>query len=169
VFHVWIWGGLKHCLRGLIPPKAPVATGLVWARSQTHGLSREHYMQGSISGKRTRGGPKTSWIDNIHSWTGLSHEHCLRNCWNRNNWQTIVHAAKAPQRPLAWNELNWTQHIAEKQWPSLQLKNELWWLRAFKRMCSSSYLHWQSTPRLKILWAPRRHYTCSFDWKREFA
>jgi len=58
-------------------------------------------MQGSLSSKRTRGRPKTSWIDNIHSWTGLSHEHCLRNCWNRNNWQTIVHAAKAPQRPLA--------------------------------------------------------------------
>jgi len=58
-------------------------------------------MQGSLSGKRTRGRPKTSSIDNIHSWTGLSHEHCLRNCWDRNNWQTIVHAANANQRPLA--------------------------------------------------------------------
>jgi len=57
-------------------------------------------MQGSLSGKRTRGRPNTSWIDKIHSWTGLSHEHCLRNCWDRNNWQTIEHAAKAPQRPL---------------------------------------------------------------------
>ena len=35
-------------------------------------------MQGSLSGKRTRGRPKTSWIDNIHSWTGLSHEHCFK-------------------------------------------------------------------------------------------
>ena len=59
-------------------------------------------IQASISGKRTRGRPKkTSWIDNLHSWTGLSHEHCSRNCWNRNNWQKIMHAAKAPQRPLA--------------------------------------------------------------------
>ena len=53
-------------------------------------------MQGSLSGKRTRGRPKTSWLYNVHWWTGLSHEHCLRNCCNRNNWQTIVHAAKAP-------------------------------------------------------------------------
>ena len=64
-------------------------------------------MQGSLSGKRTRGRPKTSWIDNIHSWTGLSHEHCFRNCWDWNIWQTIVHAAKAPQRPLAM-DMNWT-------------------------------------------------------------
>ena len=74
---------------------------VVWARIQTHGLSHEHYNAGSLTDKRTQDRPKTSWIDHIHSWTGLSHEHCLRNCWNRNNWQMIVHAAKAPQRPLA--------------------------------------------------------------------
>ena len=67
-------------------------------------------LQGSLSGKRTRGRPKTSWIDNIHSWAGLSHEHCLGNCWDQYNWQTIVPTAKAPQQPLAM-EMNWTEQI----------------------------------------------------------
>ena len=72
-------------------------------------------MQGSLWGKQTRGRPKTSWIDNIHSWTGLNHEHCLRNCWNRNNWQTILHAANTPLAMgmnghwlWEWTELNST-------------------------------------------------------------
>ena len=79
-------------------------------------------MQGSLSSKRTQGRPKTSWIDNIHSWPGLSHKHCLRNCWNRNDWQMIVHAVKAPQRPLAMG-MNWTEcclHSFTKKLPAVK-------------------------------------------------
>ena len=48
-------------------------------RKQGSCLEKE-IMQGTMSGARRRGRPRTAWMDNIKTWTGLSVEksECLR-------------------------------------------------------------------------------------------
>ena len=35
-------------------------------------------MQGTMPGARRRGGPRTAWVDNIKTWTGLPVEESIR-------------------------------------------------------------------------------------------
>ena len=46
-------------------------------RKQGNCLEKE-IMQGTIPGVRKRGRPRTAWIDNMQSWTGLSVEESIR-------------------------------------------------------------------------------------------
>ena len=48
-------------------------------------------MQGTMPGARRRGRPRTSWIDNIKSWTGLSVEESIRMTEDRDKWRKYVH------------------------------------------------------------------------------
>jgi len=47
-------------------------------------------MQGTMPGARRRGRPRTAWIDNIKSWTGLSVEESIRMTENRDKWRKYV-------------------------------------------------------------------------------
>ena len=54
-------------------------------RKQGNCLEKE-IMQGTVPGVRRRGRPRTAWIDNIKSWTGLSIEESIRMTEDRDKW-----------------------------------------------------------------------------------
>ena len=49
-------------------------------------------MQGTMPGARRRGRPRTAWMDNIKTWTGLSVEESVRMTEYRDKWRKYVHA-----------------------------------------------------------------------------
>jgi len=51
-------------------------------RKQGSCLEKE-IMQGTMAGARRRGRPRTAWMDNIKTWTGLSVEESIRTTENR--------------------------------------------------------------------------------------
>ena len=53
-------------------------------------------MQGSVPGKRSRGRPRKSWMDNITEWTGLSAERVERMAHDRVEWRKVVRNAAKP-------------------------------------------------------------------------
>ena len=49
-------------------------------------------MQGTMPGARRRGRPRTAWMDNIKTWTGLSVEESVRmTTEDRDKWRKYVH------------------------------------------------------------------------------
>ena len=46
-------------------------------------------MEAKVAGKRGRGRPKTSWTDNIKSWTGLSYGETIVMANDRERWRII--------------------------------------------------------------------------------
>ena len=47
-------------------------------------------MQGTMPGARRRGRPRTAWMDNIKTWTGLSVEESVRMTEDRDKWRKCV-------------------------------------------------------------------------------
>jgi len=58
-------------------------------RKQGSCLEKE-IMQGTMPGARRRGRPRTAWMDNIKSWTGLSLEESIRMTEDRDKWRKYV-------------------------------------------------------------------------------
>ena len=54
-------------------------------------------MEGTLPGNRKRGRPKTAWIDNVTSWTGLKLEDTIRKVDNRSGSRTTIHSADYPR------------------------------------------------------------------------
>jgi len=50
-----------------------------------------------MPGNRKRGRPKTVWIDNVTSWTGLKLEDTIQKVDNRSAWRTTIHSAAYPR------------------------------------------------------------------------
>ena len=48
-------------------------------------------MQGTMPGARRRERPRTAWMDNIKTWTGLSVEESARMTEGRDKWRKYVH------------------------------------------------------------------------------
>ena len=46
--------------------------------------------QGKIEGKRGRGRPKISYMDNMKQWIGMSMSDAIRACYDREGWRNIV-------------------------------------------------------------------------------
>jgi len=44
-------------------------------------------MQGTMPGARRRGRPRTAWMDNIKTWTGLPVEESIRMTEDRDTWR----------------------------------------------------------------------------------
>ena len=44
-----------------------------------------------------RGRPRTAWIDNIKTWTGLSVEESIRMTEDRDKWRNYVHGVANPR------------------------------------------------------------------------
>jgi len=65
--------------------EAPVHT----TRKQGSCLEKE-IMQGTLPGARRRGRPRTAWMDNIKTWTGLSVEESVRMTADRGKWRKYV-------------------------------------------------------------------------------
>ena len=56
-------------------------------------------MQGTTPGARKRGRPRTAWMDNIKTWTGLSVEESIRLTVteDRDKWRKYVHGVANPR------------------------------------------------------------------------
>jgi len=54
-------------------------------------------VQGTMPGARRRGRPRTAWMDNIKTWTGLSVEESIRITEDRDKWRMCVHGAANPR------------------------------------------------------------------------
>jgi len=65
-------------------------------RKQGNCLEKE-IMQGTMPGARRRGRPRTAWIDNIKSWTGLSVEESIKMTEDRDKWRKYVHGVANPR------------------------------------------------------------------------
>ena len=55
-------------------------------RKQRSCLEKE-IMQGTMPGARRRGRPRTTWMDNINTWTGLPVEESIRMTEDRDKWR----------------------------------------------------------------------------------
>ena len=68
---------------------------ILWSH---HEETREkEIMQGTMPGARRRGRPRTAWMDNIKTWTGLSMEESIRITEDRDKWRKYVHGVANPR------------------------------------------------------------------------
>ena len=65
-------------------------------RKQGSCLEKE-IMQGTMPDARRRGRPRTAWMDNIKTWTGLFVEESIRMTEDRDKWGKYVHAVANPR------------------------------------------------------------------------
>jgi len=65
-------------------------------RKQGSCLEKE-IMQGIMPGARRRGRPRTAWMDNIKTWTGLSVEESITMTEDRVKWRKYVHGVANPR------------------------------------------------------------------------
>jgi len=54
-------------------------------------------MQGTMPGARRRGRPRTAWMDNIKTWTGLSVEESIRVTEDTDKWRKYVNGVANPR------------------------------------------------------------------------
>ena len=54
-------------------------------------------MQGTMPGACRRERPRTAWMDNIKTWTGLSVEESIRMTEDRDKWIKYVHGVANPR------------------------------------------------------------------------
>jgi len=54
-------------------------------------------MQGTMSGARKLGRPRTAWVDNIKTWTGLPVEESIRMTKDRDKRRKYVHGVAIPR------------------------------------------------------------------------
>ena len=65
-------------------------------RKQGSCLEKE-IMQGTICQVHRRGRPRTAWMDNIKTWTGLPAEESDRMTEDRDKWRKYVHGVANPR------------------------------------------------------------------------
>jgi len=58
---------------------------------------KKQIMQGTMPGARRRGRPRTAWMDNINTWTGLCVEESIRMTEDRDKWKKYVHGVANPR------------------------------------------------------------------------
>ena len=57
-------------------------------------------LEGMVDGKRNRGRPEKSWMNNIIKWTGMKVVDLIKSARDRKAWKTIVgRSAIVPPRP----------------------------------------------------------------------
>jgi len=54
-------------------------------------------MQGTVPGARRPGRPRTAWMDNIKTWTGLPVEKSVRMTEDRDKYRKCVHGVANPR------------------------------------------------------------------------
>jgi len=65
-------------------------------RKQGSCLEKE-IMQGTVPGAHRRERPRTAWMDNIKTWTGLAVEESVRMIEDRDKWREYVPGVANPQ------------------------------------------------------------------------
>jgi len=69
-----------------------------------HSCLEKNIIQGTLSGKRKRGKPKTTWLGDIIQWTDMDLERILRVMNNRYQWKTI-HGAVNSRIEDDWSQV----------------------------------------------------------------
>jgi len=64
---------------------------------QEYWEQEQEIMQETMPGARRRGRPRTAWMDNIKTWTGLSVEQSIRMTEDRDKWRKYVHGVANPR------------------------------------------------------------------------
>ena len=59
---------------------------------------KKEIMQGTMLGARRRGRPRTAWVDNINTWTGLPVEESVRMTEDRDKWIKYVYGVHGQPR-----------------------------------------------------------------------
>jgi len=103
-------------------------------------------MQGTMPGARRRGRPRTAWMDNIKTWTGLPVEESIRMTEDRDKWRKYVHCA--------WPTLGW--RTTEDQGPDLQ------------NILRQSYDYLTIMPTLRSIYDGRLIYKTSYEERESF-
>jgi len=67
-------------------------------------------MQGTMSGARKRGRPRTAWMDDIKTWTGLPVEESLRMTEDRDKLRKYVHGVANPRIATAKEQNRTVSH-----------------------------------------------------------
>ena len=57
-----------------------------------HDSVQRDLLEGSVEGKRSRGRPITTWMDNIKEWTNISMREVVTVALDRNNWKMVIAA-----------------------------------------------------------------------------
>ena len=73
-------------------------------------------MQGTMPGTWRRGRPRTAWMDNIKTWTGLTVEESIRMTENRDKWRKYVHGVAKPRIEDGWRKNkkeHWVTYLSE--------------------------------------------------------
>jgi len=78
---------------------------IIKARKLAHGYTmrkqgscvEKEIMQGTMPGARRRGRPRTAWMDNIKTWTGLPVEESVRMTEDRDKWRKYIHVVANPR------------------------------------------------------------------------
>ena len=65
-------------------------------RKQGNCLEKE-IMQGTMPGAHRRGRPRTAWMDNIKTWTGLPMEESIKMTEDRDKRRKYVHSVANPR------------------------------------------------------------------------
>ena len=68
-------------------------------RKQGNCLEKE-IMQRTMPGARRLGRPRTAWMDNIKTWTGLSVEESIRMTEGRDKWRKYVHGPRTAKEQI---------------------------------------------------------------------
>jgi len=64
-------------------------------------------MQGTVPGARRRGRPRTAWMDNIKTSTGLSVEESIRMTEDGDKWRKYVRGVANPRIEEASGAVRW--------------------------------------------------------------
>ena len=78
-------------------------------------------MQGTTPGSHRRGRPRTAWMDNIKTWTGLSVEESIGMIEDRDKWRNYVHGVANPR--------------IEDGWRTQQNRTGGWWVAGVLQIC----------------------------------
>ena len=84
-------GTVRHC--------QSTEASILWSHNEEtreKGLENE-IIQGTMPGVCRWRRPRTAWIDNIKSWTGLSVEESIRMTEDRDKWRKYVHGVANPR------------------------------------------------------------------------
>jgi len=79
---------------GTVRHRQSKEASILWSH---HEETRELPGKRTMPGARRRGRPRTAWMDNIKSWTGLSVEESIRMTEDTDKWRKYVHGVANPQ------------------------------------------------------------------------
>jgi len=88
----------KAGVEGTVRHRQRKEASILWSHNEeTRELPGERYNARTMPGARRRGRPRTAWIDNIKTWTGLPVEESIRMTEDRDKWRKYVHVVANPR------------------------------------------------------------------------